>query len=500
MKKQWMNGVVVACGVMLMANGAWAGKAEIQKRAETAVIDTISFTQVAIEEALDTISAKTGIVIKKVDIPKDTPPVTFAAKNIPALEALNIVTELANLTYAITDKGIDVSGKRAEAGKKAEAGAEVASKRPEIQRASQAAEEAMRESARQGVEPRASPAASLTPRARVEVGHFTCATNRGGITITRYTGPGGNVKIPGRINGLPINSIGDMAFSECASLNSVTIPIGVTAIGYRAFNSCANLTTLALPTSVTRISSNAFECCYALSNVTIPAGVTSIGDAAFSYCIGLTNFTISATVAYIGSNAFFDCRKLAAIVVDSGNRSFSSKDGVLFNKSKTTLIKYPQAKSGSYTIPGSVSVIGDGAFMGVISPTITIPSSVTRIESGAFAGAELLTSVTIPNSVTDIGMQAFCQCASLAKVVIGNRVERMGAMAFDNCDLLTRIAIPASVIKMETSITIPGQAEPLDQPLFACARLESIEVNDQNAAYSSVNGILFNKGPSGNSV
>jgi hypothetical protein len=80
------------------------------EKAQKGIIDTLSLKSVPIEKALDTISEKGGIVIKKVDIPKDTP-VTFEAKFISALDAIKIVTECANLTYTITDEGVVISDK-----------------------------------------------------------------------------------------------------------------------------------------------------------------------------------------------------------------------------------------------------------------------------------------------------------------------------------------------------------------------------------------------------
>ena len=82
---------------------------------------------------------------------------------------------------------------------------------------------------------------------------------------------------------------------------------------------------------------------------------------------------------------------------------YSSVDGVLFNKSQTTLIQYPGGKAGSYTIPDSVTNIGDYAFQYCTSLTsVTIPNSVTSIGEGRSKPAQALTASfqgTLPASV-----------------------------------------------------------------------------------------------------
>ena len=155
-----------------------------------------------------------------------------------------------------------------------------------------------------------------------------------------------------------------------------------------------------------------------VKTVEIKSGVTSIGDYAFQYCGSLTSITIPDSVTSIGNSAFSDCDSLTSITVDGNNQNYYSQDGVLFNKDKTVLIQYPIGNTRtSYTIPNSVTSIGNGAFYDCHSLTsITIPNSVTSIGGSAFEGCSILTSIIIPNSVTSIGYRAFSYCNSL-KVV-----------------------------------------------------------------------------------
>jgi hypothetical protein len=310
---------------------------------------------------------------------------------------------------------------------------------------------------------------------------FTWTTNNGSINITGYTGTNGDVTIPDMINGLPVStigtnsffycsgltsvtiphsvtSIGDWAFAHCFSLTSVTIgtnvasigsfafgdcgltnvtiPNSVTHIGGAAFIGCSSLTSVTIPDSVTNFDGeSAFESCTSLTSVTIGNGVTSIGNFTFNNCTSLTNITIGNSVTYIGDWAFGGCTGLTAINVDPLNTFYSSLDGVLFNKTHTTLIQCPRGKAGIQIVPNGVTSIGNDAFYG--------------------CGG--LTGVTIPNSVTSIGDYAF-QCSGLTDVTIPAGVTRIGQEAFQSCGSLTAITVDA-----------------------------------QNASYSSVDGVLFDK-------
>ena len=269
---------------------------------------------------------------------------------------------------------------------------------------------------------------------------FDYTTENGTITITRYTGPGGVVAIPDTIDGLPVTSIGSLAFYGRTNLASVTIPDSVINIGEGALRGCTSLTSVTIGSGVTSIGDSAFYDCASLTNVTIPDSVTSIGDAAFWGCTSLTSVTIPGSVTIIGDYAFGGCTSLTAITVDVDNSTYGSVDGVLFNKSQTRLIRCPGDKTGSYTIPIGVISIGEWAFDGCYSLTsVTIPSSVTTIGKAAFAHCSSLTSVTIPSSVTSIGDQAFQHCRSLTSITIPGNVTIIYRLAFYGCTSLNGV-------------------------------------------------------------
>jgi hypothetical protein len=215
----------------------------------------------------------------------------------------------------------------------------------------------------------------------------------------------------------------------------VVIPDGVTSIGMSAFSYCSKLTKVTIPDSVTSIEDYAFWLCWNLTEITIPDSVTSIAYGAFADC-GLTEITIPKSVTSIGVWAFGNSN-LQAIYVDSGNNSYISEDGILYNKDKTIFICCPGGKTGSVNIPNSVKCIEDGAFYDCKSLTaITIPNSVINIGEGAFYECENLKEIIIPNNVTSIEYGTFYGCDNLTAISIPNGVTSIEGYAFGECDNL----------------------------------------------------------------
>ncbi len=267
------------------------------------------------------------------------------------------------------------------------------------------------------------------------------------------------------IVGSGITSLGDMPFSICENLTSITvsgdnkdysndehgvlfnknkteivryprgkvettykIPDSVTSIGYGAFWVTPALVNVEIPNGVTSLESHSFYECTGLTSVTIPDSVVKIGYYAFSNCIGLTNIEIPGSVKSIGKEAFAECTGLTSLTICDGVESIGeSAFGVCTGLT-------------SVTIPNSVTSIGNYVFyMCSDLKSVTISESLTSIASAAFSGTGL-TDVTIPDSVTDIGDYAFSDTC-LTTVKISEGVVSIGEGAFSSCAGLTRITV-----------------------------------------------------------
>jgi len=216
--------------------------------------------------------------------------------------------------------------------------------------------------------------------------------------------------------------------------------------------------------------------------------VTGIEDQAFYDQIGLTSITIPRTVTSIGVNAFEYCANLTAITVDANNSAYSSVNGVVFNKGQTTLIQYPPGLSGGYTIPDTVTSIGNYGFDGCSGLTIVIiPAGLTSIGAAAFAECASLANVTIPQAVTSIGQGAFYDCGSLTSITIPSSVTNIGEYAFQACGRLTNVTVANGVTSIGeyafyesgslTSITIPASVTNIGQDAFAwCSSLATVTI------------------------
>ena len=299
-----------------------------------------------------------------------------------------------------------------------------------------------------------------------------------------------------------VTAIGDNAFYGCSGLTSITIPNSVTTIGASAFRYCSALTSVAIGNNVTSIGEQAFFDCSVLTSIEIPNSVTSIGEMAFSRCSGLTSVSIANSVKSIGRNVFTFCNSLIYIDVATDNPNYCSIDGVLFNKEKTEILKYPQEKVGtSYSIPNSVTSIGERVFEDCSGLTsIEIPNSIISFGERAFAYCSGLTSIEIPNSVISIGDGAFQSCGGLTAIEIPKSVIHIGNGAFNGCSNLTSVIWNAKNCEDFTSSTKPfGSAvssftfgEEVEHiPAYLCYEMSKLTEFEIPNSVTSIGGYAF---------
>ena len=255
-------------------------------------------------------------------------------------------------------------------------------------------------------------------------------------TITGYNGSAANVTIPSTIYGYKVCKIGDSAFRENKNIRSVIIPNYVITIDSYAFENCSYLSkvtfssklknigywsfsntalqSITIPNGVTDLDGSAFIFCKKLSSVNIPNSVKTIGKQCFRECTSLVNITIPNSVTSLGAWCFKDCNNLKSISIGSGltgcefnkwgerctfenckslesisispsNNTFSSANGIMYDKKKTEILLYPQGKKDtSYTVPSTINTLyGVSTNNNPYLKTVIIPASVTDIEDHA---------------------------------------------------------------------------------------------------------------------
>ena len=362
---------------------------------------------------------------------------------------------------------------------------------------------------------------------------FTLSAD-GTYYVSDYTGTAKDVYIPVTYKGLPVTNIGYMAFYNCSSLTSITIPDSVTSIGEWTFYLCSSLTSVTFgdDSNLTSIMRGVFCYCSSLTSIKIPDGVTSIGEHAFSYCSSLTSITIPNSVTSIGRSAFSGCSGLMSITVASSNPVYHSAGNCLIETESKTLIL--GCKNSIIPTDGSVTSIGEWAFHGCSGLTsITIPDSVTSIGEGVFYGCNSLIRITVASgnpvyhsagnciietnsktlvagcknsviptdgSVTSIGEWAFYNCSSLTSITIPDSVTSIGGAAFWNCSNLTSITIPDSVTSIGssafyncsslTSITIPDSVTSIGSGAFRGTAYYNDESNWENGVLYISNHLI----------
>ncbi len=357
---------------------------------------------------------------------------------------------------------------------------------------------------------------------------------------TDYNFYSGEVTIPSSVayqgRAYTVNEIGDLAFGNCQSLTSVTIPNTVVSIGVGAFTNsglisitipnsvesigdglfvhCPDMVSATLSDAITGIPEQTFRICSSLSSVTLPSHLTSIGNRAFEGCGALVSIALPDGLQTIEGSAFYNSGLTSIDIPNSvttvGGSAFGLCDNLAeahLSESMTIIDDHLFYNCGSLrtiSIPSQLVKIGDRAFYQCVNlEEVQIPATVTTIEGAVFYNCYSLSSVSVPNSVTTLGDAAFSGCSALTSATLPEGLDTIHQHLFSYCRSLASISIPESVVAIEDcafmecdsiqELFIPKNVDTIGEGAFSyCNRLETIELDPDNTRFKLIDGVLFN--------
>lgn len=305
----------------------------------------------------------------------------------------------------------------------------------------------------------------------------------------------------------------ELLFATKGVEGDVRIPRGVASIEQNAFERCIGITTVYIPETVTSIDSYEFNGCDSLRSIEVHPdngaysshdGVlyNKSGTVLMSIPSGIESVFVLDSVTSIMFD-FYTCPVLKSIEVGRNNASFSSRDGVMYDKSGTKLIRVPMGLE-RVSIPPGVTDIEYAAFSGCKAlSSIVLPSSVTRISDSAFYGCTGLKSFTLPPNVELIGSHVFSECTGLESFTIPAGIDWFGSFFFEGCTGLKSVIVSEGVTSIGecmfynctglTTIVLPGSVSYIGNEFETVGSLKDVHVNGDdsfNALYPQLNDRL----------
>lgn len=172
--------------------------------------------------------------------------------------------------------------------------------------------------------------------------------------------------------------------------------------------------------------------CEKLKRIVLPLQTTKIEADAFRNCSSLHTIEVPTLVESIETSA--GCTALSEINVQAGNSHYSSKDGVLLSGDGKDILWFPMGKGGEYTLPSTVTTVGDYAFRNCRIETFHFADGLTSIGKYAFYNSSVK-EVSLPSTVKQIPTGLFQKCADLTTVHLGKNTELLGDYVFDGCPI-----------------------------------------------------------------
>lgn len=262
---------------------------------------------------------------------------------------------------------------------------------------------------------------------KIKSGDYEYAVTTDGVVLTLCSSEADRIEVPDTIDGQTISKIYPACFSTCTA-SEIILPDSIKELREMAFYNCVNLKSVTIPASVKTIGNNVFDSCTSLETVEI-CGAETMGEQVFCNCDALKKVTIAGCLKeWNDEEPFILCKALEEINIGEGDGEFSSKDGILYNKDKSTLKAYPANKA---------------------EKSFKAPASVTTIAQSAFANAQNLETVELPN-VKVIKSYAFEECSALKKVKLSKDLTEIGSDAFYDCMSLKSLRVPKSLTTIGT--------------------------------------------------
>ncbi|MBQ7761699.1 MAG: leucine-rich repeat domain-containing protein [Clostridia bacterium] len=259
-----------------------------------------------------------------------------------------------------------------------------------------------------------------------------------------------------------------------------TVVYGIATVPNYYFENCSNIKNVTLD-GTTRINDYAFSNCTGLENIDLGTSLDSIQEFAFSK-VGLKTITIPSTTTLIMYEAFSQS-SIESILVDEANETYYSVDGVLFEVSDSSLVRFPPMKNVN---------------------TYTVPNGTKRIDVYSFADNKFIMYVNVPGTVTAIDSYAFLSCSNLLSISLTEGLERIESDAFQNCTELRGIDFPSTTNVLGnnvfwgcyniSTIAIPSTLTSVSpNALVGCFGLTEFYVSQDHPYLCSIDGVVFNK-------
>lgn len=244
------------------------------------------------------------------------------------------------------------------------------------------------------------------------------------------------------------------------TMTSVVVPEGVayngsryivTAIGENAFYNCLSLQSVQLNESVKTIGKYAFANDNNITSFSMP-GVETLESQSLGWLKSLKRLDIPACTKDIHYDALADLKSLESITVDPSNPYYMSDNGILFNKDKTKIIHFPESRTGEYRVPDGVQEIEALCFFWSDLSKITVANTVKKIGARAFGSCRYLESIDLGNGVEDMSANMiFMYCPSLRQIVVPNSVKTIGEYFVNLCPNLEEVVFGENVEQFGTS-------------------------------------------------